>query len=154
MVPCWCSREKAHWWGLCSLALPSMRHQEEVWFQLSLTTVQFKQWSQDKMAVRGSWTPHVLGRTVARSVALGRKPLKGLWVSWGWAVISPVGGTEIETWLLCERLWGWVCCFGVWVKSVMSCKIGPKKEVFIHQRCGVCWHTKDFRDGMSVAVCR
>lgn len=30
-VPYWCSREKAHWWGLCTLALPSMlRHQEEV----------------------------------------------------------------------------------------------------------------------------
>lgn len=126
-VPCWCSREKAHWWGLC---VPSMWHQEEVWFQLSLTTVQYKQWGQDKTAVKGSWTPQVLGRTVAHSVALGREPLKGLWVSsWG-AVVSPVGGTEIETWLLCERLWGWACCFGVWVKSVMSCEISLKKEGF------------------------
>lgn len=46
------------------------------------------------------------------------------------AVVSPVGGTEIETWLLCERLWGWACCFGVWVKSVMSCEISLEKEGF------------------------
>lgn len=84
-VPYWGSREKAHWWGLCMLALPSMlRHQEEVWFQPSLTTVPFKQWGKDKTAVRGSWAPQVLRRTVACNVALGGEPLKGLWVSsWG-----------------------------------------------------------------------
>lgn len=61
------------------LALPSMlRHQEEVWFQPSLTTVPFKQWDKDETAVRGSWAPQVLRRTVVRNVALGGEPLKGL----------------------------------------------------------------------------
>lgn len=31
-----------------------------------------------------------------------------------------VGGTEIETWLLCERLWAWACCFGFFGLSKIS----------------------------------